>query len=188
MTVLEQPTLAEVPAVVHLDMDALQAGMDPIRQSPKNNGTLDMIVIRPAEDERISLTECEMSPEKGLHGDNWASRNPDVNTQITLMNSRAISLLAQSKDRWALAGDQFYVDFDLSDDNLKAGDRFKIGSVLFEVTPKPHTGCLKFAARYGHTAHKFVNMGEGKHLHLRGIYVKVVEAGTVHVGDVIVKC
>jgi hypothetical protein len=187
MTTFEQTSLTDIPQVLHLEPEQLEAGMPHIRQSPKNNGTLDMIVIRPAEDERVILAECPMSPEGGLHGDNWASRNPDLETQITLMNSRAVALLAQSKDRWALAGDQLYVDFDLSDDNLKTGDRFTIGTVTFEVTPKAHNGCLKFAARYGHKAHKFVNMGEGKHLHLRGIYVKVVEAGVVHVGDSIVK-
>ena len=182
-------------ATNHLPIAELEAGMDLIRQSPKNNGVLKMIVRRPGEDKREVIHEGELSLDVGLVGDTWKDRysrrtpngsaNPDA--QVTVMNSRAVALLAQSEERWSLAGDQFYVDLELSDDNLPAGTRLAIGSAILEVTAVPHTGCDKFAARFGTDATKFVNSKEGKRLHLRGINTKVVQAGTVRVGDVVKK-
>lgn len=181
--------------VNHLSIPELEAGMDLIRQSPRDNGVLKMIVRRPTVDEREILNEGELSLEEGLVGDTWKERfnrhspdgsaNPDA--QITIMNARAVDLLAQSEDRWALAGDQLYVDLELSDENLPAGTRLAIGSAVLEVTAVPHTGCAKFAERYGTDATKFVNSPEGKRLHLRGINTRVVRPGTVRAGDVVRK-
>ena len=184
------------PTSLHLSLPELQAGLDHIRQAPKDDGTLAMIVVRPATDERVLLEAGDLSPELGVHGDNWASRAhvqlPDgginFGYQVTLMNARALALLARSKDRWPLAGDQLIVDLDLSADNLTAGQRLKIGTAILEVTDKPHRGCAKFAARFGTVAHKFVNSDEGWQLHLRGINVRVTQAGRIQVGDLIAKC
>jgi MOSC domain-containing protein YiiM len=103
------------------------------------------------------------------------------------MNARCIELLAQSEERWALAGDQLYVDFDLSEENIPTGTRLKIGSAIIEVSAEPHSGCKKFSARFGVEAMKFVNSPEGKRLHLRGINTKVIQAGTIRVGDIVRK-
>src|SRR5512140_1033484 len=181
--------------VSQLSITELEAGMDLIRQSPKDNGVLKMIVRRPSVDEREVLTEGELSLEEGLVGDTWkirfnrrtpdGSANPDA--QITIMNSRAVALLAQSEERWSLAGDQLFVDMELSDENIPPGTQLAIGSAVLEVSAVPHTGCDKFAARFGTDATKFVNSKEGKRLHLRGINTRVVKAGTVRVGDVVRK-
>lgn len=181
--------------VSHLSFAELEAGLDEIRQSPKDHGVLKMIVRRPAVDERESLQVGELSLEEGLAGDTWKDRynrrtpdgsaNPDA--QITIMNARAVALLAQNEERWSLAGDQLFVDLELSDENLPAGTRLAIGSAVLEVTAVPHTGCDKFAARFGTDATKFVNSKEGKRLHLRGINTRVVKAGTIRVGDVVKK-
>ena len=179
----------------HLSITELEAGMDLIRQSPKDYGVLKLIVRRPGVDEREVLHEGELSLEEGLVGDTWkerfSRRTPDgsanLDAQITVMNARAVELLAQSDERWSLAGDQLFVDIDLSDDNLPPGTRLALGSAVIEVTAVPHTGCAKFAERYGTDATKFVNSPEGKRLHLRGINTKVVQSGTIHVGDVVRK-
>ena len=181
--------------VEHLTMADLEAGLDYIRQSPKDNGILRMIVRRPQEDEREIVGAGELDPLHGLLGDNWNSRGsghtPDgsvhTDTQITVMNARTIALLAQDKERWSLAGDQLYIDLDLSTDNLPSGTRLAIGSAVLEVSAEPHTGCKKFSSRFGVEAMKFVNSPEGKQLHLRGINAKVIQAGTIRVGEVVRK-
>lgn len=169
--------------VRHLNMAELEAGLDPVRHSPSDVGTLHMIVIRPVSGERVLLTECEASPEQAIHGDRWNQTTKVADVSVTLMNTRAAALIAQDESRWALAGDQLYVDFDLSEDNLPPGTRMQIGDVMFEITPKDHTGCTKFSSRFGADAWKFVNSPEGARLNLRGIYAKVIEAGTLRVGD-----
>lgn len=171
----------------HLGREELRAGLDHICRSPADGGSLEAIVIRPATDVRRSLHRCELSPEGGVHGDNWAERRPHPDVQVTLMNARTIALIAREKPRWELAGDQLYVDLDLSAENLPPGTRLGVGGAVLEITAEPHNGCAKFAARFGIEATRFVNSREGKRLHLRGVYAKVVEAGTVTVGDALIK-
>lgn len=181
--------------IIYLSRVELEAGMEHIRQSPKDRGVLQMIVRRPQADEREVLEEAELSSTDGLVGDNWKFRfsrhtpdrsaNPDA--QITVMNARLIALVAQSPDRWPLAGDQLYVDMDLGVENLPPGTRLAIGSAVIEVTATPHTGCKKFSSRFGVEAMKFVNSPEGKQLHLRGINTRVIQGGTFRVGDIVKK-
>ena len=179
----------------HLTRTELDAGMDHILQSPREQGVLDMIVRRPAEDERDEVQTAVLDLDLGLVGDNWkirgskhtpdGSANPEA--QITLMNSRAIALIAQTQDRWSLAGDQLYVDFDLSEENLPVGSRLAIGSAVVEISAKPHTGCVKFSNRFGVDAHKFVNSKAGSPLRLRGVNTRVVRGGEIRIGDVVRK-
>lgn len=179
----------------HLTMTELEGGMDYIRQSPKESGVLRMIVRRPRDDEREVVESAELELSEGLVGDNWKARGskhmPDgsanPNAQITVMNARAIELVAQGQKRWSLAGDQLFIDMDLGDENLPAGTQLAIGSAIIEVTAQPHTGCRKFSDRFGVDAMKFVNSPEGKRLRLRGVNARVVHAGSLHVGDVVKK-
>lgn len=178
--------------VKHLTMQELEAALDHLREAPKDEGVLQLIVCRPGVDQRKVLDEAELDPLKGLIGDNWvvrgSSRTPDGSPhpemQINIMNSRVTALVAQDKERWPLAGDQLYIDMDLSKENLPAGARIQVGSAVLEVSPLPHTGCHKFVSRFGIEAMKFVNSTEGKRLCLRGINAKVVQAGVVKVGQV----
>lgn len=177
--------------VKHLTMQELEAALDHLRETPKDAGVLQLIVCRPQVDQREVLEEAELDPAKGLIGDNWvvrrSSRTPDgsphPDMQINIMNSRVTALVAQESERWPLAGDQLYLDMDLSKENLPAGSRLQIGSAVLEVSPQPHTGCHKFVARFGIEAMKFVNSDVGKQLCLRGINAKVVQAGTIKVGQ-----
>jgi hypothetical protein len=174
-----------------LTLEELETGLEEIRRSPPNEGTLRMIVRRPRTDEREVLKEGELDVARGLIGDNWlargSSRTADGSAhpgmQINVMNARVIALLAQQQERWQLAGDQLYVDLDLSEANLPPGTRLSIGSAVIEVSPEPHTGCKKFVSRFGPDAVKFVNAPERRHLHLRGINAKVVESGRIRAGD-----
>jgi MOSC domain-containing protein YiiM len=179
----------------HLSLEELQECMSGILLSPKELGTLSAIVIRPETDARVSLQQCELSPEGGVHGDNWAKGcwmslpdgRPHPDVQVTLVNARTIALIAQGEERWPLAGDNLFVDLDLSEDNLPPGTRLTVGSALLEITAVPHKGCRKFAARYGVDATRFVNSRDGLRLHLRGIYARIVERGVVAVGDTVAK-
>jgi MOSC domain-containing protein YiiM len=155
--------------IKHLTTLELEAGLDLIRQSPADHGTLELIVRRPQLDEREILESGELDLETGLVGDGWqargSSRTPDRSAhpgmQITIMNARAIALIAVEKKRWPLAGDQLYVDLDLSEANLPPGTRLALGEAVLEVSEIPHTGCAKFIARFGAEAQKFVNSPAG---------------------------
>lgn len=178
-----------------LTMAELEAGLTEIKQSPQDNGRLAMIVIRPQDDEREIPETAELSVAEGLVGDNWLTRGskhtadgsakPDA--QITIMNARAAALIAQERERWPLAGDQLFIDMDLSDENLPAGQKLEVGTAVLEITPLPHTGCKKFVQRFGKDAVIFANSDEGKRWHLRGIYAQVIQTGHIQAGDVVQK-
>lgn len=182
-------------AIKHLTMEELEAGLDNIRQSPATEGALKLIVRRPAVGEREVLDAGQLDLETGLVGDTWdvrgssrmkdGSSHPDM--QINIMNSRVIALIAPDKSRWPLAGDQLYVDLDLSEDNVPPGTQLALGSAVLEVTDQPHTGCKKFKARFGLDALKLISSPIGKQLHLRGINAKVVQAGAIQAGDTVRK-
>ena len=176
----------------HLTTEELEAGLDEIRRSPKDEGVLELIVRRPSAGEREILPEGELDVAAGLVGDAWGKRgstrskdgqaHPDM--QLNVMNSRVIALVAQERERWHLAGDQLFVDLDLSGENLPPGTRLAVGSAVIEVTPQPHTGCQKFVSRFGLDAMKFVNSPVGRQLNLRGINAKVVQPGVIRVRDI----
>jgi len=179
----------------HLTMAELEAGLDTIRQSPKNEGVIELIVRRPQIDAREVLEEGELDLAEGLVGDNWRVRgssrtsdksaHPDM--QLNVMNARAIALVAREKDRWPLAGDQLFIDMDVSAENAPPGTRLALGSAVIEVTDQAHTGCNKFAARFGLDALKLVNSPLGRQLQLRGVNARVVQPGVIRVGDVVKK-
>ena len=181
--------------VKHLPIETLTAGLDDIRQSPKATGVLELIVRRPQTETREVLDAGELDLVEGLVGDNWKQRgssqtadgsaNPD--TQLTLTNARVMALVAQEKELWPLAGDQLYVDFDLSADNIPPGTRLSLGTAVIQITEPPHTGCKKYAARFGLDALKFISSPEGKQLQLRGVNAKVIRPGAIRVGDAIKK-
>jgi hypothetical protein len=175
--------------VRHLTAAELEAGLEEIRRAPRDRGTLAMIVRRPGVDVRDVLELAELDEQLGLVGDCWQpdGEGDGFGCQLMLMNIRAADLVATSRNRVPLAGDQLYVDFDLSGENLPAGTRLAIGAAVVEVTPPPHTGCHKFTARFGLEAMKFVNSPVGRQLNLRGLSTRVRRGGAVRIGDKIVK-
>ncbi len=179
---------------VHRTLEQLGAQMDHIRAAPADDGVIKMIVRRPAEGEREVIERGELDPDVGLVGDNWRIRAeaiepmPDRHNQLTLMNARVTEAVAGDRARWPLAGDQIYVDLDLSVDNLPPGTRLAVGGAVVEISPTPHTGCGKFVERFGAAALRFVNVGPGKEHRFRGLNAFVVAGGTFGVGDRITKC
>jgi MOSC domain-containing protein YiiM len=179
----------------HKPLDALLAGVDEVRGAPRDQGRVELIVCRPAVDEREVLAEATLGRAEGLVGDTWSergsSRTGDGSShpgmQVTVMNARAAMLIAGARERWPLAGDQLFVDLDLGAANLPPGTRLGVGSAVLEVSDQPHRGCAKFAARFGRDALKFVNSEVGAELNLRGVNTRVVEDGTVRTGDEIRK-
>ena len=179
----------------HLTTDELLQGLTSMGPSPQDAGVLEMIVRRPRIGERELIELAELDTVKGLVGDNWhergSSRTADGSAhpemQINIMNSRVVNLVATTRERWPLAGDQFFVDLDLSASNVPPGTRLAFGTAILEATRQPHTGCAKFVERFGLDAMKFVNSPMGRELQLRGINARVVQAGTVRAGDLIRK-
>ena len=175
----------------HRTPEELEASLSNIRQAPADNGTLELIVRRPAVDEREVLDSGTLSLEEGLVGDTWnqrgSSKSPDggplLDAQLNIMNARAAAAVAGPINRWALAGDQLYIDLDISTETLPPGTRLALGEAVIEVTAEPHTGCGKFSSRFGLDALRFVNSPTGRALNLRGINARVIHPGPIHTGD-----
>lgn len=179
----------------HLERAELEGGLAEILRSPRDEGRLEGIVVRPARGERVEPTRAEVSLEGGVHGDHWAKGcwkssddgKPHPDVQICIMNARCIALIAQERANWAPSGDNLFVDMDLSHDNLQPGQRLAVGSAILEITDTPHNGCAKFIERYGKDACMFVNSRLGKRHRLRGVYARTVQNGTLTLGDTITK-
>lgn len=173
--------------------DALNAAWDDTDPSPADGGRVELIVRRPTGEEREELPSAHFTAAEGLQGDNWLERgsptgdSPSPDTQVTLMNSRVIGLLAGDKSGWAAAGDQLFVDIDISMENLPPGTRLQIGEAIMQISQTPHTGCAKFARRFGAPARKWIMSDIGKLQRRRGVYARVIQDGIVKVGDTIKK-
>jgi hypothetical protein len=169
------------------------ADFEVVRDSPRASGTVHALVLRPDRDRRVVVEEAVLDEIEGVVGDNWRTRgssstpdgaaNPE--SQLMLMSTRVLAAIEPDRDRWALAGDQLLVDFDLSIDSLPSGTRLLVGEAELEISVKPHTGCAKFSARFGSDALRWINSPEGRHLRLRGVGARIVRGGVVRVGDTI---
>ena len=176
---------------MQLSTAELEAALGHLLGAPKDGGELQLIAVRPRPGERELPSEAQLDLVAGVVGDSWLTRGsrhtPDGSAipemQVTVMNARVAALVADGAADMALAGDQLYVDLDLSVDNLPVGSRLAIGEAVLEVTAPPHTGCKKFVARFGTDAMRFVNSRDGRAHRLRGMNTRVVVPGTVRLGD-----
>lgn len=168
----------------------LDRTLDHVRAAPRDGGTIELIVRRPARDAREVVDTAELDAARGLVGDTWIERGSkrtsdgraNIEQQLTLMSIRAIAAITDP-ERYPLAGDQFFVDFDLSEASLPAGTQLSLGDTVVEISATPHTGCDKFTARFGSDATKWVNSGAGRELRLRGVNAKIIKGGVVRRGD-----
>ncbi len=176
---------------MHLTAAEIESRIAQVLGSPKDPGRLEMIVRRPSIDAREVVSEGMLDLETGLVGDNWLTRgssrtdnglgHPEM--QLNVMNYRFAELIAGGRERVPLAGDQLYVDLDLSRENLPIGSQLSIGTAVIELTAIPHLGCKKFVERFGIDAMKFANSDFGRKHNLRGVNAKVIELGKVACGD-----
>jgi hypothetical protein len=178
--------------MTHRTPTELESHLDHLRAAPKQAGTLEMVVRRPAVDQRDILDEGVLDPVDGLVGDNWLSRATSyaiaegrhLQAQLNVMSAGMVRFLAPTIDEQAMAGDQLFLDLDISVANLPTGSRLAIGDeAVIEVTAKPHNGCAKFVSRFGEEALLFVNSDVGKELRLRGFNARVIEGGVIRPGD-----
>ena len=167
------------------------AELDDVRSAPSDHGRVEFIVRRPADDEREILDEARLEPGSGLVGDRWASRHGHepvyLAAELTVINTRVLAAIEPDRSRWPLAGDQLFVDLDLSVDNLPVGSRLAVGSAIIEISETPHTGCAKFSSRFGSDALRWINSATGRANRMRGLNAWIVEGGTVRPGDSIRK-
>jgi hypothetical protein len=180
--------------VEHLARDRLMAGLSHVRDAPREDGPLVLMVRRPATGQRELLSEAQLDQVRGLVGDNWLTRgsksmpdgsaNPQM--QVTVMNARVAELVAGGTERMALAGDQLYLDLDIGTGNLPAGSLLAIGTAVLQVSSAPHLGCAKFLDRFGADAMRLVNSRLGRELRLRGMNASIVVPGAVRLGDLAV--
>jgi MOSC domain-containing protein YiiM len=182
-------TMQTVPR--QLSMAELERGLADVLASPRDVGRVETIVVRPGPNERRILESAVLTPGRGIEGDRWAdeqAERSESGNQVSLMNARILRQIAAEEEAICLAGDNLILDFDLSEDFLPAGSRMAIGAnVVIEITETSHTGCSKFAARYGNEARAFINNERGRELHLRGRYARILSGGTIAVGDDVYK-
>jgi MOSC domain-containing protein YiiM len=183
------------PGMPHVAPEALEAGLAVVRAAPRDSGVVRLIVRRPGVDRREVVEEAELDLDLGLVGDSWIDRgsratpdgSPARYAQVTLMSARYAALIAGPPGAWAQAGDQLYVDLDLSVANLPPGSELVIGSAVLRISEEPHTGCAKFSARFGSAALRLANSEEGRALRLRGANAVVVVSGRLRTGDSVTK-
>jgi MOSC domain-containing protein YiiM len=168
----------------------IDARLASVHEAPVDNGRLELIVRRPAVDEREVVQDARLDLELGLIGDRWATRDKEktpayLAAQLTLISTRLLAAIEPDRGRWPVAGDQLYVDLDLCEEHLPVGSRLAIGTTVIGVSAAPHTGCAKFSARFGSEALRWINSPIGRAHRLRGLNARVVEPGRIQVGDAV---
>lgn len=172
-------------ASCHLSMEQIEKAWAGLPAPPRDSGRLALIVARPADGVRDELASARVTPGSGVPGDRWQRATPDVpRMQLAVMRRDIAELLANGQPI-SHAGDNLFVDFDLSSESLPTGSKLRVGDAVFEVTPEPHDGCHKFQARFGAAALRFISARDKRDDHLRGVYWMVIQAGTIRVGDTI---
>lgn len=177
----------------HRTAAELEQGLDHVLAAPRDEGIVRLVVRRPGEGLREILDEGQLDTAVGLVGDDWVNRpgmgsdRPSPYAQLTLMNARYAELIAGDggPEAWALAGDQLYVDLDLSQGSLPPGSQLAVGTAIVEIQSQPHTGCAAFRKRFGSQALRLANSDRGRSLRLRGVNAVVVHNGVVRSGDAI---
>ena len=169
----------------HLPLGELEQKLGTLPAAPRDAGRVALLVRRRPDKVRETPTRIDLGPDTGVPGDAWGrGQKPDRAAQVTVMEIDVAEMIANGQPL-TVFGDNLFLALELSVENLPTGSRLRLGRALLEVTAKPHNGCRKFAARFGHDALRLVANPQLRHRNLRGIYMSVVEAGEVAVGDAV---
>jgi MOSC domain-containing protein YiiM len=141
-------------------------------------GTLDIIVIRHPDGRRVLPVEAHLSVEEGLIGDRWVSGKAKPGDQVSMMNLDVAGAIANGQHP-ALFGDNLFTRLDLSESQLPPGTRLRVGEAMLEISARPHMPCDRFRARFGAASFERT----AKQPRLRGVYLTVIEGGSIALGD-----
>lgn len=170
----------------HLDAPTLRARLTALPAPPRDRGVVRLLVLRLPEERRLTPASVALDPERGVSGDRWSlAEKPKLEAQVTLMRHDVAAVLCDGGDLSPL-GDNLFVEIDTSTENLPPGTVLRVGASRAVVTPKPHTGCYKFAARVGQDALALTREPGWRERNLRGVHLRVLDGGEVRVGDEVV--
>lgn len=165
-------------------LDELERAWASVPRPPRGSGAITSICVRRGGGAHALPRTVEITLEDGVVGDRWRlAEDPERVCQVTLMNSTVASLIAHGTRPGSDAGDNFLVDFDLSEDALPVGTELLLGSARCRVSPEPHTGCKNFRERFGVDALRWVNHKNNERLRLRGVNLIVLSSGVASIGD-----
>ncbi|MEM1143415.1 MAG: MOSC domain-containing protein [Pseudomonadota bacterium] len=171
-------------------LDELNEQKPHLLAAPRSAGPVTCVCIRPEEGAREFPRQLELSVRRGAIGDNWergtwlslddGSPSPDV--QVSILPQRIYELIC-TVDGAIHPGDTVIADINLGEDNISVGQRLQVGTAVVQVSNVPNYGCDQWAHRYGRDALRFVAHKENRRYRLRGVLCRIVQDGSVAVGD-----
>ncbi|MDQ2646791.1 MAG: hypothetical protein M3020_23510 [Myxococcota bacterium] len=167
----------------HLTRAALEAAIARLAPAPRDAGKVVLLVARGPRGERTLHEEARLTEREGMPGDRWFGQDkygPDY--QLATVRADFARVIANGQPL-ELHGDNLFLELELSSENLPTGSLVRLGQALLRVTPRAHKGCKKWVQRFGLAPLQMSVAPAHRRLHLRGIYLQVVEAGRVRVGD-----
>lgn len=170
----------------HLDAATLHAALENLPTPPSTVGQVEKVVQRLPGERRACPPVIRLDVKQGVVGDRWSSALlPKKSAQVTAMRADVARLFRQGSD-YEILGDNLFISLDTSARNLPPGSRLRVGTARLEVTAKPHRGCDKFAHRVGNDAWAITRAPAWAPWQLRGVHLRVLEGGSVRVGDEVV--
>lgn len=176
---MRRPNEPRIDTTKHLSTQQLDDLL--VHRRGTRNGRVCCIVQRLEDGSRKTPTSAFFHSDQGLIGDRW-SLDPKrkIAEQIAIMDWHTARVIANGQSL-TLFGDNLFVDWDFA--YVQSGAIFALGSAMLEITPEPHTGCSKFARRFGSDALRYTCVDPQKNI--RGVYARIVQSGNISVDDVL---
>jgi MOSC domain-containing protein YiiM len=149
--------------------------------APVRPGRVEWLGLRPLRHAPLAeVAEAELSPEEGLLGDHYRSRTTGAR-HLTLIGAEDLAAIAAHLGREAVTPGELRRNVVTRGINLLAlkDRRFRLGSAMLETTGECHP-CSRMELILGDGGYNAVR-GHG------GITARVLEGGTVRVGDAVAR-